>query len=207
MGRMDPTVQTERHSPRGLYEWARSKAHSAKAPLWLTLLFSVELILIIPLDAVLMFFCLQHRAQTWLYVALTTLASLWSAALGYLVGHLLWDLVGPFVIPYLISPSLFQQISMHLEQHEMLATFLGALLPFPLKALSLTTGVFHLSFVPFLCAVGVARCIRFLIVGGTMFLWGARVQPFVERNFYRILLVISAKALMLLFAFWALAVA
>ncbi len=188
------------------YEWARGKAHSPRAPLWLTFLFSLELILFIPLDAVLMFFCLQNRQRTWLYVSLCAMASICSAAIGYFLGHLLWDLIGSFVVPYLISASFFHQISLHFEMHETLAAFFGALIPFPLKALTLTAGVFHLALPPFLCAVGLARLLRFGIVGGVMFFWGTKVQPFVEKHFYRILIVLGLKAVMIFVALWALVV-
>ena len=47
-----------------LYHWAIQKASSTKAPLWLALLFALELVLFVPLDAILMFFCLQKRSNT-----------------------------------------------------------------------------------------------------------------------------------------------
>ena len=189
-----------------LYQWALRKAHSPRAPFWVALLFGFELILFIPLDAVLMFFCLQKRERTVLYVFLAAAFSVLSGIMGYLVGCFLWDLVGPYVVPYLISQSFFTKIAGHFQAHESWAVFLGALLPFPLKALSLTAGVFQLSFGSFVGYIAAARSVRFLFVGGAMFLGGERVQRFVERNFSRIMLLLGAKAALIFFTIWALLV-
>ena len=186
-----------------LYQWALRKAHSPRAPFWVALLFGLELVLFIPLDAVLMFFCLQKRSRTLLYVLIAALFSVVSGVMGYLVGCFLWDLVGSFVIPYLISPAFFARISSHFQTHESLAVFFGALLPFPLKALSLTAGVFKLGLPSFVAYLAAARSVRFLFVGGAMFFGGEPVQRFVERHFSKILLVLGAKATLVFLAIWA----
>jgi len=186
-----------------LYQWALRKAHSPRAPFWVALLFGLELVLLIPLDAVLMFFCLQKRSRTLLYVFIAALFSVVSGVMGYLVGCFLWDLVGSYVVPYLISPAFFAKISSHFQMHESLAVFFGALLPFPLKALSLTAGVFKLNLPAFIGYIAAARLVRFLFVGGAMFFGGEPVQRFVERNFSKILLVLGAKATIVFIAIWA----
>src|SRR5690349_18835945 len=101
-----------------LYLWATQKATSRKAPFWLGLLFFLELILFIPLDAVLMFFCLQNRTKIFLYVAIAAIASLASGIVGYLLGHFLWDLIGPYVVPNLISIKSFDRVSLQLQAYE-----------------------------------------------------------------------------------------
>src|SRR3990167_11175599 len=98
----------KKHSAK-LYNWAIDKASSEKAPLWLGLLFSMEIFLLIPLDAVMMFFCLQKRSNIFLYIMIATLASVFSGVIGYLFGHFLWDLVGNWVVPHLISISSFER--------------------------------------------------------------------------------------------------
>lgn len=186
-----------------VYRWAIAKAHSPKAPFWVALLFGLELVLIIPLDAVLMFFCMQSRSRIWLYVGVAATFSVISAAMGYLIGHFFWDLLGQYIVPYLISVSLFETIANHLQVHEWIAVFFGALIPFPLKALSFAAGVFHLEFASFVAAVAVARTFRFVAIGGAMALWGEKVQAFVEKHFYRILVVIGTKLALILGFFWA----
>ena len=188
-----------------LFNWAIQKTESSKAPLWVGIIFFLELFLFIPLDAVLMFFCLQNRKKTFLYVAIAALASTLSGLIGYLLGHFLWDLVGPYVVPHLISTVAFDRISHHFQIYGSWAVFIGALIPFPLKALSLSAGVFQLGLWPFFVYFMGARLLRFLLIGGAMVLWGEKVKEFVDRHFHRIVMVIGAKVAVAFLFFWALA--
>ena len=188
-----------------LYHWATQKANSTLAPIWIAILFSLELVLIIPLDAVLIFFCLQNKKRTFTYVLIAGAASTLSATAGYLLGHFLWDLIGPYVVPYLISSSTFERISLHFQQYENWAVFLGALFPFPLKALSLISGVFHLGLFPFICSVAAARFLRFFLVGGAMVLWGESVKTFIDRHFHRLILLLAFKITLASLFFWLIA--
>ena len=188
-----------------LYNWAIAKAESKRSSFWITLLFFLEIALFLPLDAVLMFFCLQNRKKILLYIALATIASTGSGLIGYLLGHFLWDLISPYVIPYIISASAFAKISLHFQHYESWAIFMGALLPFPLKVLTLSAGVFKLGVLPFISYFLCARFIRFSLLGGAMMLWGDQVKNFLDRHFHRIILVVGAKVAAVFIFLWLLA--
>lgn len=188
-----------------LYNWAIEKASSPKSTLWLALLFSLELILLIPLDAVMMFFCLQKRSHILLYIFIATLASTLSGLIGYLIGHFLWDLIGNWVVPHLISTSTFTNLSNHLQDYESLAVLFGGFAPFPLKALSLAAGVFHLGALSFISYLAIARLARFAIIGATMAMWGKKVKVFVDKYFHHIFLLVGAKIAAGILFFWAIA--
>ena len=188
-----------------IYSWALQRTESTRAPLWIGLLFFFELILFIPLDAVLLFFCLQNRRHIPLYILITTVASTLSALCGYLFGHLLWDLIGSYIVPHLISYQSFDRFAFHYQAHEGLAIFLGALLPFPIKVLSLSAGMFHLGISQFVLFVLLGRFIRFSLIGISMYFFGEKVKTFVDRHFHRILLLLGAKIALAFAAFWAFA--
>lgn len=194
----------KKHSAR-LYHWAIEKASSTRAPFWLGLLFAMELFLFIPLDAILMFFCLQKRGNIFLYVMITTIASTLSGLVGYLFGHFLWDLIGNWVVPHLISPASFERMSGHIQHYENWAVFLGSLAPFPLKILSLVGGVFHLGILPFITCLAAARLLRFALIGSAMAFWGEKVKAFVDRHFHRIFMLLGAKIAVAFLFFWVLA--
>ncbi len=191
-----------RQSTTKLYNWSIEKANSEKAPFWLALLFSLELILFIPLDAILMFFCLQNRSKIFLYVAIATIASTLSGLLGYTLGHYLWDLIQPAIIPYFISESSFTHFSTQFQTYEELAVFFGSLLPFPLKILSLVSGAFQLGVLPFLGCMLAARAIRFTLIGLSMAIWGEKVKTFLDKHFHRVFLLIGAKIALAAGLFW-----
>lgn len=194
-----------RQSTSRFYQWAIQKANSPKATLWIFLLFALELILFIPLDAVLLFFCMQNRSRTWLYVAIAAIASTLSGLIGYLIGHFLWDLVGSYIVPHWISASLFARISLQFQTYEAWAVFIGSVLPFPLKALSLAAGVFHLGALSFSLFLFSARLVRFGLIGATTVFWGEKIKNFIDRHFHRIVIAIGAKIAAAFLFLWALA--
>jgi membrane protein YqaA with SNARE-associated domain len=176
-----------------LYNWAIEKASSSKAPLWFGILFFLEIFLLIPLDAVMMFFSLQKRSNIILYIMIGTIASTLSALTGYLLGHFLWDLIGGWIVPTLISSATFDSFTGHLQAYENWAVFAGGLVPFPLKVLSLTAGVFHLGIVPFVTYFAAARLLRFTLIGILMAIWGEKVKTFVDKHFHNLFLLVGAK--------------
>lgn len=194
-----------KQSATKLYNWALDKANSEKAPLWLALLFASELFLFLPLDAVLMFFCLQKRSNIFLYILVATFASAISGMIGYLFGHFLWDLIENWVIPHLISTATFTHLSDQLNQYEAWAVFFGGLIPIPLKALSLVSGVFQIGLLPFATYLALARLVRFSLIGAIVAKWGEPVKEFVDRHFHRLFMLVGAKIAVFFLFFWALA--
>lgn len=185
-----------------IYNWATEKASSSKAPLWLGLLFSLEVFLLLPLDAVMIFFCLQNPRKTFLYIFIAAIMSTLSGVMGYFLGHFLWDFIGPYVVPYLISDSFFERLSTHLQAYTSWAVFLGSVLPFPLKAVSLTSGAFHLNVPGFIIGLLAARLIRFTFIGSVLLLWGERVKIFIDKHFHNISVVILIKIVAAILFFW-----
>lgn len=190
---------------RKIYDWATQKAYSTKAPLWIGVVFLLELILFLPLDALLMLFCWENPKKRFIYAGIATLASTLVGLAGYLFGHLLWDAIGPFVIAHLISPAFFERLVSHYQSHQNLAVMVGSFLPIPFKAVSLSAGFCHLALMPYLIFVCLARAARFFLIAQMMFLWGDKIKAFVDRHFNRILVAIGAKIALTFTFFWALA--
>jgi len=189
---------------RKIYHWAAQKASSPLAPLWLGCVFLLELFLFIPLDALLMLFCLENPERRYLYVLVAVGASAMSALIGFAVGYLLWDTIGSFVVEKLLSEDTFNRFVEHYNHYEQWAVMLGSLLPVPFKLVSLSAGFCSLAFWPYLGCVLVARALRFSFVAEMMFRFGPPIKSFIDRHFNRIVFVIGAKiafALTFLFAF------
>src|SRR5215469_12895034 len=95
---------------RKVYEWACQKAFSPMAPLWLALIFFLEMFLFLPMDALLMLFCIHNPQRRMIYAAVATLSSLIIGLIGYGIGYWLWDIVGQFVTDHLISKNFFYRL-------------------------------------------------------------------------------------------------
>jgi membrane protein YqaA with SNARE-associated domain len=189
---------------RKIYQWAANKAHSKHSPFWLGLVFALELVLFIPLDALLILFCMENPKKKYLYALVATLTSAVSACAGYYLGFVLWDAIGPFVVGHLISAKFFNNIVAHYNAHENLAVFTGSLLPIPFKAIALSAGACHISFPTFVLFVLCARFCRFFGVAKLMQLWGGKIKAFVDRHFSRIMMAVGAKIALTFTFFWAL---
>ena len=186
-----------------LYRWAINKAQSDFSSYWISILFFLEIALFLPLDAVLMFFCLQNRKKIFQYILIATLASTLSGLTGYLIGHFLWDLIGSYIVPSLISAKAFTMMAAKFQQYEAWAIFAGALVPFPIKVLTLGAGMFNLGITPFLLYFFSARLLRFTIIGLSMVVWGDKVKFFLEKHFGKVIMVFGAKVATAFAIFWS----
>ena len=55
--------------------------------------------------------------------------------------------------------------------------------PIPYKVFTITAGAFRINFAVFLIASAVSRSARFFIVGGLIYLFGPKIESFIERYF------------------------
>lgn len=184
------------------YAWSQLKAQSRLAPLWLGIIFLLEVVLFLPMDMVLVLFCLAHPRHTYRYAIVATVASVCNATVGFILGWLAWDIISPYVLDHLVSSAFFYRLCTHYQEQQILAVFLGSFLPLPFKAITLSAGVCQLSLFPFLITVAVARLLRFFIIAQAVLLWGDTIQNFIGRHFNRLIFVVGAKVALALGLVW-----
>ena len=189
---------------RRIYNWACQKAYSPRSPLWLAFIFVLEMFVFLPMDALLVLFCIHNGEKRRVYAFVSTVTSLLIGFIGYALGYWLWDLVGEFVTQYLISPSFFDRLVRHYAEYEYTAVFLGSLLPIPFKAITISAGFCKLPLEGFLIAMLLARGIRFFALAEAMKWWGDLIRRFVDRNFEMILLLFVVKTVLTVAFFWIL---
>ncbi len=186
-----------------LYQWASLKAKQRLAPLWLGFIFLTELVFFIPMDAILLLFCLENPARRYYYALMATLASIITGVIGYYLGHLAWDTLEPYILDKWISSSLFNRITDHYLAIQNWAVFLGSFLPIPYKAITLSAGVCHLNFVPFLGSILGARMLRFFLIAKVTEKWGLQIKAFIDKHFHRFVVAVGIKIAFALSFFWA----
>src|SRR5271168_2321737 len=103
-------------SAKRIYNWAAIKANARFAPFWLGCIFLLELIFFLPLDAILVLFCLENPSRRYFYAIIARITSTLSGIAGYALGIWAWDLVGPYVINHLISTSFFNHLCTQYQQ-------------------------------------------------------------------------------------------
>lgn len=187
-----------------IYDWASRKANSRFATLWLSIIFFLELVFLLPMDAILLLFCLENPKKRYVYAIVATGASVVSGVVGYFLGLAAWHLISPYVLDHLISTSFFERISAHYLTHQHSAVFLGSLLPIPFKAVTLSAGVSELVLLPFLGMILLARLTRFFLIAGAAHRWGVQIKAFTDKHFHRFVIAVGAKIALALTFFWAL---
>ncbi len=189
---------------RRVYDWACQKAHSPMAPLWLAFIFLLEMFLFLPMDALLMLFCMHNPKRRFTYAMVATLSSLVIGIIGYGIGYLLWDTMGDFLTRYVISKEFFERLVLHYNQHEHIAVFLGGFLPIPFKAVTISAGFCKLSITGYLASLFLSRALRFFLIAEMMQRFGTQVRAFVDRHFGSIVVAFGAKVAMTFAFFWVL---
>jgi len=174
------------------------------APLWLAFIFLLEMFLFLPMDALLMLFCMHNPKRRFTYAMVATLSSLVIGIIGYGIGYLLWDTMGDFLTRYVISKEFFERLVLHYNQHEHIAVFLGGFLPIPFKAVTISAGFCKLSITGYLASLFLSRALRFFLIAEMMQRFGTQVRAFVDRHFGSIVVAFGAKVAMTFAFFWVL---
>ena len=169
---------------RALYDWMGSRVTSRYADTWLMFLFFIESSLfIVPVDPMLILFCIHNRMRSWYYAGIATIASVIGGLFGYILGWGVWDLIGKQLVGLFISQDVFTKMLAYYHKHEALAVLIGGLTPIPYKAVTISAGFCQLPLVPFICYSLIARGLRFFLIAGAIYYFGERIKAYIDRYF------------------------
>lgn len=178
---------------RGLKAWVQRHINAPHAYWLFFALFSLEALLLIPLDPVLAFYVMQRRDRAYRFAALAVIGSVVSALMGYVFGALLWDVIGHKIVSLLVKQETFDAFVAHYQQHYLPTLFVGALLPLPFKVLSISAGFCALPIHLYCAAIASARVVRFFGIAYVSKEWGAQVTQFIRQYFRHIVLLLALK--------------
>lgn len=187
---------------RRIYDWMGSKAHSRHGLVWLFALFFIEAsVFIVPVDPLLILFCVEHRKKSFFFASLATTASVLGGIAGYMIGYLLWDTIGAKLVDLLISQATFQKVVHRYHVYQAWAVLIGAFSPIPYKAVTISAGFCKLPLIPFIIYSIIGRGARFFMVAGAIYIWGAHIKLFIDKYFnylviaFTLILVLSCVVL------------
>ena len=171
---------------RRLYDWVLGWAHTPYGvPALVVLCFAEASFFPIPPDPLLMALCLGAPRRSLRLAAWATAASVTGGFVGYLLGWGAWSLLGDFFLTWVpgVTPEAFSTVQGLYERWDFWAVFLAGLTPIPYKVFTLSAGVFAIQFPIFLVASILSRGLRFFLVAGLIWKFGARVSQFIDRYF------------------------
>jgi len=166
------------------YDWMGRQVHTVYATPVLIFMFFIEAtVFLVPVDPLLILYCLEHRQKSMYYAAVATTASVIGGIFGYGIGFLLWQTVGHFITTYLISATTFNQVASWFGQYEATAVLIAGFTPVPYKAVTIGAGFCKLPLAPFIFYSLIARGARFFLLAGIIKLWGDQIKQYIDRYF------------------------
>ncbi len=168
---------------RRLYDWTMSLSRSRHALRALAVVSFIESsVFPIPPDVLMIPMIIARRNRAFLIAGVATVASVLGALLGYYIGAVLFDTVGRAVLDFYGKGAEFDAFAVKYNNWGAWAVLFAGVTPFPFKVITIASGVTGLSLPIFIFASLVARALRFYIVAGLLWRFGAPIQTFIERR-------------------------
>lgn len=187
---------------RRIYDWMGSKVGSKHADAWLAILFFIEAsFFIIPVDPLLILYCISHVKRSLYYAGLATVASVAGGVFGYAIGAVMWQSVGMTLVKWLISEQVFYDIVAKYKLYEHWAVLIAGFTPVPFKAVTISAGFCKLPLLPFIGYSFIARGARFFLIAGAIRIWGPHIKIFIDKYFNQLVVLF---ALIVGLSIWAL---
>lgn len=190
---------------RRLYDWTLSWAAHPRA-LWVLAIISFveSSVFPIPPDILLIPMVIAAPSRAWLIAGVCTVASVLGGLLGYAIGFFAWEALGQPILTALGKAENFDVFSAQYNEWGAWAVLFAGVTPFPYKVITIMSGFTQLSLPVFIFASIIARGLRFFIVAGLLWKFGAPMRTFVEQRLglmftiFCVLLIGSFAALRLL---------
>lgn len=183
-----------------MYSWCGQQVHTTYAVPLLAFLFFVEAIFFVPVDPLLILYCIEDRLNSFYYAAVATISSVAGGLMGYLIGYAIWESFGRMLVGMLFSPETFNNALQYYEQYESWAVLIAGFTPLPYKAITLSAGFCKLSLMPFIVFSLIGRGARFFLVALCIRIWGEQIKQYIDRYFN--LLVILFTLLVVATCWW-----
>ena len=174
-----------------LYDWVLSWSESRWGALALFVLaFAESSFFPIPPDVLLIALCLGAVTRSFRYAAICLAGSILGAIGGYSIGYFLWQngageytALANWFFANVFSQESFLEVKNLYDKWDFWIVFTAGFTPLPYKLFTITGGLFHINFVMFILASIVSRGLRFFLIGGLIWKFGAPIKTFIDKYF------------------------
>ena len=168
---------------RKIYHWCIGAAGKPYAT-WLmgSVSFVESSFFPVPPDAMLIPMALARPDRAWFYASVCTVTSVAGGVLGYVIGALLYDSIGQWVIQIYGYGEKAEAFREAYRQYGAWIIVLKGLTPIPYKIVTITSGLAAYPLVPFILLSFVARGMRFYLVAFLIYRYGERARAIIEER-------------------------
>lgn len=174
-----------------LYDWMLSWGDSRWGALALFLFaFAESSFFPIPPDVLLIALCLGAVTRSFRFATICTAGSILGAMVGYAIGYLAWQTpsgeytaLAQFFFAHVFSMEAFQEVGALYDKYNFWIVFTAGFTPLPYKLFTISGGLFHINFVMFIIASIISRGLRFFLIAGLIWKFGAPIKVFIDKYF------------------------
>ncbi len=168
---------------RALYDWTMRLADHPRSLRALGIVSFVESSFFpIPPDVLMIPMIISRPSRAWVIATVALVTSVLGGLLGYLIGAVLWDAVGQPILEFYGKTDAADDFAARFNQYGAWAVLIAGVTPFPFKVITIMSGWTGLSLPVFIASAIVARGIRFFVVAGLLWQFGAPMRDFIERR-------------------------
>lgn len=184
---------------RKAYDWTIHLADTKHA-LWALafIAFIESSVFPIPPDVLMIPMILAAPSRAWLIAGVATVASVLGGAFGYLIGAFFYDSLGAPILESLGKGDKMEEFNQRFNDFGFWPVLIAGITPFPYKVITIMSGWTGLPFVTFMVSSVIARGLRFFMVAGLLWKFGAPIRSFIEN---RLGLVLSVFMVLLIGGF------
>ena len=177
---------------RRIYHWTLSLADHPQARVALFLLALAESsVFPIPPDVLLLVMAMSSPGSAFHLATITTLGSTLGAAIGYAIGMFLFATVAQPVLEFYHAMATFHHVQDLFVQHGIWVVAIAGFSPIPFKVITIASGAFGMSFIPFIVTALFSRGSRFFLEAALMYWGGDVLRQWVERYFEWLTVAVS----------------
>lgn len=166
-------------------DWFAQKADSAHARAWLAVFsFTESSVFFIPPDPLLAAMVFLHKERWIRYTVLTSVASIAGAVFGYIVGAVLFEVLGAPIVEFYNLHDRLTLASELVNESVFVFTLTAAFTPIPFKVAVLAAGFTKANFIAFFVATLIGRTARYFFVGIVFKVFGDNADLIMRRFWF-----------------------
>lgn len=174
-----------------LYDWMLSWGNSRWGALALFLFALAESsFFLIPPDVLLIALCLGVTSRSFRYGLICLSGSIVGAMIGYAIGFFCWQnaageytALANWFFAHVFSMESFLNVGELYDRYNFWIVFTAGFTPLPYKIFTITGGLFHINLAMFIVASIISRGLRFMLIAGLIWKFGAPIKTFIDKYF------------------------
>ncbi len=168
---------------RALYDWTIRMADHPRA-LWVlaVISFTESSVFPIPPDVLMIPMILARPSRAWLIAAVALVSSVLGGMLGYAIGAFAYDSIGQPILAALGKGEAMDAFNTRFNDFGFWAVLTAGVTPFPYKVITIMSGWTGMPLGTFVATSILARAVRFFLVAGLLWKFGAPIRDFIERR-------------------------